>query len=342
MCPNNETIKNDMAGKKIDYKAEGLLFLKLKESGEKITHVSFCKQRGRELGKPLSLAYFRKVLRRLKGTKKIHSKIKKRKSLANTGKKKGSDPLSNEDGGLDSSCDWSTIKAGFMKGEYKNLSALAMFYGINPNSYKFRKRTKGWLKERLAISTKTSIKTVQNLIETRAADKARDMYTEILAAQWRIMDALKTAAESVSRWKTIDTPYAAGAVATYALNMQAVFEKIMPNLQGLIKLEEMWNIFDGLADNTMDIEQAAVGFVKLGVQMPEPLKMMLQKHQPEELPPDEGDEISEEQILAKRQEMLEQIEIERDEFVPQRKKDVAKLKDELGGADSFKDQAIQK
>jgi hypothetical protein len=324
-----------MADKKIDYKAEGLLFLKLKQSGEKVTHVSFCKRRGRELGKPLSLAYFRKVLRRLKGTEKKSLEVKKKKNLANNSKKGVSEPLPNEEGGRDSSYNWSTIKAGFMKNEYKNLSVLARAYGINPNNYKFRKRTKGWLKERLAISTKTSIKTIQNLIETRAADKARDMYTEILAAQWRLMDALAIAAESVSMWKTIDTPYAAGAVATYALNMQSVFEKIMPNLQGLVKMEEMRNIFDGLADNTMDIEQAALGFVKLGIQMPEPLKMMLQKHKPEEVPPDDGDEISEEQILAKREKMLQEIETERIDFVTERKRDVAKIKKELAHVNSF-------
>jgi hypothetical protein len=320
-----------MTDKKIDYRAEGSLFLKLKADGEKVNHVSFCKRRSGELGEPLSLAYFRKVLRSLKGKNKPLKKGKNAGNLHKRVKKTKVNPAKKSTDGVD----WSALKTEFMDNSGISLAAFARDHGMNPASGMFRRNTTGWPKERRSVIAETSTKAVQTLIESRAADKARDMYAEILAFQWRLMDALKEAAESVPQWKTIKSPYTAGAVATYALNMQVAFEKLMPNLQGLVKMDEMRNIFDGLADNTMDIEQAAIGFVKLGVQMPEPLKMMLQKYEPEEPMPDDNDEITEAQIMARREEMLKEIEVERIEFVAERKKAVKQITHELAHVESF-------
>jgi hypothetical protein len=100
-------------------------------------------------------------------------------------------------------------------------------------------------------------------------------------------------------------------------------------------MADMRSIFDGIGDGTMDIEEAAIAFVRMGVEMPEPLKIMLQKHQPEEAPPDDGDEITEEEILARRQQMMVEIETERVGFVSERKKEVAEMKEELSHVDSF-------
>ena len=316
---------------KIDYRAEGLLFLKLKESGEKVTQIKFCEKRSAELGKTVSLGYFKKILRGLK--------VKKKKSSANVTKKEIKGPFPSGDGDSIPHHDWAALKTEFMKGEHKSLSALARSFGINPGSYQFRKKTEGWLKERLAISKKISEKTIQILTESQAADKARNMYAEILAFQWRIMDALKVAANSVPDWKKIDSPYTAGAVAEFALTMQTVFEKIMPNIKSLEKMADMDRIFKGLSNGSMNIEQAAIKFVKLGVQMPEPLKIMLQKHQPEETLPDDSEEISETEILDRRQKMLQEIQVERTDFVAERRREVKQLKAEMAHVESFTEES---
>ena len=335
MWPKNDTVKNDTAGKKIDYKTEGLAFLKLKQAGEKITQIKFCERRSRELGKTLSLAYFKKVLRSLKYRGKSPLKVKNNKGSKNSNKKAAREPLSFEESDHASSYDWSTLKKDFIRGEHKNLSALARAYGINPGNYKFRKETRGWLKERLAISTETNKKTIEKLTKDQAAYNARKIYSEALVIQWRLFDILKEVTETKHNWEKIATPAASREVANFVIDMQKAFERILPNIQGLEKMTDMQAIFDGLNDGTMDIEQAAIGFVKLGVQMPEPLKMMLQKHQPEEAMPDDGDEISEEQILARREKMLQEIETERISFVTERKRDVAMIKKELAHVDSF-------
>jgi len=328
-----------MSDKKIDYKAEGLSFLKLKESGEKITQAKFCERRSQELGKTVSLAYFRKILRKLKGGKKAPLKTKKKQSSTGNTKKGDTEPFSNEGETHGAVCDWAALKAEFMKGEHKNLSALARAHRINSGSYQFRKNTNGWKKERLALSTETNKRTVENLIKDQAADDARNIYAEILVVQWQLLDILKDVAATKFAWKEIKTPSEARDVAGFVLDMEKAIERIMPNLQGLEKMADMRSIFDGLGDGTMDIEEAAIGFVRLGVEMPEPLKIMLQKHQPEESTPDDGDEISEADILARRQQMMGEIETERIEFVPERKKEVAEIKAELSHVDSFGDQA---
>ena len=55
---------------KIDYKLECAAFLKIKESGEKITVRKYCDRRQLELGKPFSFFYFKKVMRKVKGPKR--------------------------------------------------------------------------------------------------------------------------------------------------------------------------------------------------------------------------------------------------------------------------------
>lgn len=59
-------------------------------------------------------------------------------------------------------------------------------------------------------------------------------------------------------------------------------------------------------------------------------KDMLQRKQPEE-----GEEISEADILARRQEMMGEIDKERTEFIQERQQDVVKMKLELSSSSSF-------
>jgi hypothetical protein len=336
-----------MSDKKIDYRAEGSLFLKLKESGEKVNQVEFCKRRSEENGIPLSLAYFRKVLRSLQGKSKPSKKVKKSRKLTKGSPKTRVNLQKRKDEPSKPLFDWQTLKVEFMKGEHKTLSALARAYGMKPESGEFRRNTKDWRKEKAAVIAESNKKTIQTLVEDRAADKARDLYAEMLVTQWKLMDILNHVAEDVDKgyaaeekedgW-TIPPPKSAAEskdISIFLLNMQKVIEKVMPNIQGLEKMSDMRSIFDGLGDGTMDIEEAAIGFVRLGVQMPEPLKMMLQKHQPEEATPDDGDEITEAEILARRQEMMIEIETERVEFVSERKKAVVQIKKEMAHVDSF-------
>jgi hypothetical protein len=219
-----------MSDKKIDYWVEGLSFLKLKESGEKITQAKFCARRSQELGKSVSLAYFKKILRKLKGGKKTPLKVKNTKDSMTLPKKGAREPFLKKRETHVSSHDWPAMKAEFMQGEHKNLSALARAYGIDPGNYQFCKNTKGWRKERSELSTETNKKTIDNLTKDRAADNARNIYAEMLVVQWQLFDILKDVAATKFNWKEITTPSEARDVAGFVLDMQKAIERIMPNL----------------------------------------------------------------------------------------------------------------
>jgi len=320
-----------MDDKKVNYQTEGLFFLKLQQGGEKITQVDFCKRRSEELGKPLSLAYFRKVLRGLKSFKK--ETFQKRST--GTSNKGVAEPFPNGDGDRNPLHDWAKMRAKFIQGDYKTLSALARAYDLNPQNYQFRKQTKGWKAQRAALYSQTDKKTLEKLTNNHVADKTRDIYAEVLVMQWQLLDILKNVAITKFNWEKIATPSDAREVASFVIDMQKAFERIIPNIQGLEKMADMNRVFDGLSDGSMDIEQAAIAFVRLGVEMPEPFKIMLQKYQPEEALPDDDDEITETQIIARRQEMLQEIEVERVDFVKDRKREVKQIKSELAHVDSF-------
>ena len=310
-----------MAKKKdiqIDYKAEGLLFNNLKKKDKKLTHAEFCERRSKEIGKSLSLAYFRKVLGKLKEKNKPSKKVKKKVKPVKPDKINVIDPN-----------DWVTLKAEFMSGAYKSKAAFAREMGLNPRSYAFEKNTVGWSDEKKEMDREITGKTIENLIEERAADKARDMYAEALTTQWLLFDLLKDVTKSKKAWKAIGSVYTANEAANFVINMQKAFEAIMPNIQGLEKMAEIRAIFDGLSDESMEIDQAAIEFMKLGVKLPEPMRVMLQKKPVEEEAPEDGEEITEEMILARREQMLLEIQVERTEFVAQRKKEVKQIKKDL-------------
>lgn len=327
-----------MSDKKIDYRAEGLLFLKLKESGEKVTQAKFCDRRSEELGVTMSLPYLKKILGALKGKKKPSKKTKKKTGGAKKQKVTPKEQkVTPEKQGVASvaALDWPALKEEFIRGKFKTVSAFARSRGMDPEHTTFRRNTVGWRKDKEAAIKESTGKAIQAFVEEHAIDETRNMHVEVLATQWKLFDVLKDAADAKSNWKGAASPSASREMANFVIDMQRAFERIMPNIKGLEKMTDMRAIFDGLADGTMDIEEAAIGCVRLGVQMPEPLKMMLQKHQPEEAPPDDGDEITEEEILARRQEMMVEIETERVEFVAERKKAVVQIKEDLSHVDSF-------
>jgi len=79
-CIMNE-LKADTGAKmeKIDYAVECKLYRELKAAGEKITQSDFCKRRSEEIGKTVSLAYFKKKLFLMRQEEKLPPKKQKPK-----------------------------------------------------------------------------------------------------------------------------------------------------------------------------------------------------------------------------------------------------------------------
>jgi len=124
--------------------------------------------------------------------------------------------------------------------------------------------------------------------------------------------------------------------AAAAGELSRTMAQILPAIRGLESLKTVHRIFDDLGNGKIDVVKAAFELAKLGVAMPEPIKILLSKHKADELPPDDGEVITDEMIMQRRAEIMRQIETERAVFVPARKEEVIELKKELSGSDSFK------
>jgi len=319
----------------IDYAVECKLYLKLKSEGKKITQKDFCDRRSKELGRDVSLSYFKKKMCIMKQGKLPPKPTKPTKP---TDKKKVT-PKKNKDSPANKvrrGVDWDAAHKDYLSGNYSSLSDFARKYGLNPQGYYFRKKTKTWNKDREEVLKKANKKVVSILANKEAADKVRDWHADILKMHWELFDALQYASEASSGWKDkAKTPSTAREVVGFVIDMQKAIEKIMPNIKGLENVADIAKVFDGLSDGSMDIETAAIEFLHMGVALPEPLKIMLQKHHQEEPTQEDGDEITEADILARRREMMMAIETERTEFVHERTLAVVQIKDELSSVNSF-------
>ena len=270
------------------------------------------------------MAYFRKIL----------AKVKSKPTEKNKGK-----PNSKPQGKQRERHDWPVLKTEFTTGNFPSLSAFARSKGISPTSAYFRRMTAGWRKDRDNLQIISEAKTQEKLVDGKAAEKYQDIYTHALVIQIQLFELLQYLAHSTSTWGPITGPADALEGAKFIHEMQRVLEKILPGIRGLQMLHEVNHLFDQLAEEKIDITKAAIEFMRLGINLPKPMEIMLARHQPAEPEPDDADLITDEQILARRQELMAEIEQERVEVVADRQKYVADLKKQMkaAGGDAWGD-----
>lgn len=318
-----------MASDKIDYKTECLAYLKLLDSGVQVTQQSYCERRSQETGLNLSFSYFRKTLSRLRE--------QKRNKAPKTKRSGGRVPPAAQE-----QIDWAPIKAAYLARRFETLTDVAAHVGMSPGTSAFRKAVAGWNKERSSLKAPPPPleKALDMLAQQRAADKIRDIFAEALAVHYQVLDVVKRSAKNSGSWKDPDkTPWHSHMAIQFSIDTVKAMKEILPAIKGLESLQSIHKIFDGLQDGSMDLPHAAIEFARLGVTLPKPIEILLTRYKPEEELPDAGDEITDEMIMARRAELLAEIETERVEFVRERKRVVASLKEETAGADSFAAQA---
>jgi hypothetical protein len=232
--------------------------------------------------------------------------------------------------------DWQVIKKDYMEWRYATLAEVAADVGVHYNNSDFKTLTAGWKSQRSKLPKPDLPACLDALAKERAVQKAQDIYADALEIQYCMMDLLKKTSKCRGVWGEPDkSPWHSQMAIQVAIDMQKALEKIMPAIKGLENLQAVHVIFDELSAGG-DIVKAAFELAKLGVTMPKPIEIMLTKHKPDDAPPDDGQLITDEAIMARRAELLAEIQTERVEFVRERKKLVATLKAET--TDSFKAQ----
>ena len=309
----------------IDYKNEAHLFLGLLKKGQKTTQTEFCRRRSAELGKKISVQYFGKVLREIR--KKSAPKKKQNTTQKPTQRRRR---------------DWGELKAEFLAGPYTSISEFARACGLNESSHHFRKKTEGWRDEKAKIEQKINKRVAQQLSEDKTAEKVCNIYADALIIQLELFELLESLARSHRNWKPIKSSSDALAAAKFSTEIQTAIERIVPNIRGLHKMSQVNAVLGQLSDGKIDIAQASIKLTILGVKLPRALELLLSKHQPEEIPPDDDDYIDEAKILERRRTILLEIENERETLVPDRKKFVNDLKKQMKDRDSFSAEAIER
>jgi len=94
-------------------------------------------------------------------------------------------------------------------------------------------------------------------------------------------------------------------------------------------------ILDRLLSAEIDVTTAALQFSREGIPLPETLRVLLSKTVPEPPPPDLPEVIKDEELERLYREQMSKIKKQEEIWVPERREDVRKLKEELKDVESF-------
>ncbi len=109
-------------------------------------------------------------------------------------------------------------------------------------------------------------------------------------------------------------------------------------------LEEQEEALLSVRQGQKTVVEACLDLELKGIAIPETLRILLSKHSENEEDPEEGEFVipTPEEMQAKREQKLKEIEKEKEEFLPQRQEEVLKIKKELGKANlAFKKEPVK-
>ena len=325
---------------KIDYQAECALYLRLKKSGEKLTQAAYCTKRAKELGADVSLSYFKKVLKSARGKEPLAKGTRSGKEKGNPKSHPAIDAADQHESGPDDRRDYGALRLEFLDGPWGTLAAFAREKGIKPSSNWFREKTKGWHREKKLMLQKVHEETAKALVQECIDQRVRGVYEHVQVIVWKLLEASQKLADGIERWKTPKSPTTAYYGALFIKELHAALKDMAPFIQGMERMDEVNRIFGSLGKGELNVYEATIELMKIGVEIPKALQIMLTKGPGEERPPEEGELLTEEKILARRNEMMQRINQQRIEWVPARAQEVADLKGEMAGRDSFAKQKL--
>ena len=104
---------------------------------------------------------------------------------------------------------------------------------------------------------------------------------------------------------------------------------------GELPAKRAMEILDSLLSGGIDVTTAALQFTREGLPLPDAVRLLLSKTTPPEAEPDLPVAISDEELEAGYRRKMAEIEGQKEQWLPERHKEVASLKDELKNVESW-------
>jgi hypothetical protein len=230
--------------------------------------------------------------------------------------------------------DWPAYRIEFLEGPYENLSEFARAKGLNRSASNFLKKTKGWLQEKAKIEAKQREAEAEAIAEWAKKERFGQVHGRFLAAFYNCLDGYEGIQKFLKSEKDHgprDHKDTAGALRT----IQAGLKELFPMIMDFEETENSKALIQKLIAGELDVTEVGLRYAEMGGNLPEAVKILLGKVQPEEPEEDEGVIPSDEKLEALYLEGLARIHQQKDDFLPQRQREVEKLKAECKDADSF-------
>lgn len=232
---------------------------------------------------------------------------------------------------------WEAWKLEFLGGDFKSASDFVRSKGLDPGTGYVSRMTRGWSKQLSEIRAKSEAETVAAIADHKGAEAIARLHSRVLLALYQCLgDLEKNGPKRAALHKTIES---AKDSLDLTRNVNVVIDGLLKLLPAVSRIEGTVGARDvlrRLAEQKVDVTGAAIAFEQMGVELPQTVKILLAKQEPPEPPEDIANSIPSDEELERRwRDGLTRIAEQEKTFLPERQREIAQLKEECKGFDSF-------
>jgi len=222
---------------------------------------------------------------------------------------------------------WEAYRIEFLEVGFQTLSEFARHKNISRHSATFKKRTKGWLKDRDKILANAKAQKMAELQEISAKEEVGALHGRVLQILYHcleIFENVKAKVEDVS----VITPRDAKDYVGIANEMIKGLSAAMPVIAGIEGIDHSKSLLEDFLSGKIDAKElGARWFLSMGSDLPDGVKFGVE-HSVEAPDDDDGQILTDEELERRYLEGLKRIEEQAKVFVPQRQDEVRIFKEE--------------
>jgi hypothetical protein len=230
--------------------------------------------------------------------------------------------------------DWKAYRIEYVQSDFKSIAEFLRSKDLTNTTGGVKIHTKGWNKEKAIIEAERRQKINEELIDKAKRQRFGELQGRVLTALYKCM----TGYEEIQKHLKSDKDHgprdhkdSAGTFRT----IQMALKELVPMIMDFEESAQSKELIQKLIAGDLDITEVALRYAEMGGNLPEAVKILLGKVQPEEPDIEEGDRPSDEELENLYMKGIAKITTQEIEFVPQRQREIEQLKKECKDADSF-------